>query len=254
MSMWTQTCRWWPDDLLFDRSPNERLGVAVMKRSLLVTLACFIAAQFGFADWVIIQKSTAVGQEREMTMRIKGSKARADVGADMSMIVDSDSGSTTMLMHQRKVMMKMDAAAVKGIVDAAGKLLGGQDGEGSKLKATGQKEKVREWDAEIVTWESKMGTGKFWVAKDFPDFKEINAISDKLSSALGNPMSSKFPKAEEFGGMVVKSETTMLGQTATTELVSAKKQDVDAAAFEIPADYKEMKLPGFPGGAPGQGK
>lgn len=222
-----------------------------MKHFALLALACVFAihSSFAFADWVIVQKSSAAGQERETTTRIKGAKARADVGADMSMIVDGDLGVTIMLMHQQKVVMKMDANAVKGLVDVAGKLFGSQGGAESKIKATGQKEKIGEWDAEIVTWEGKVGSGRFWVARDFPDFKEINSVSDKLSAALGNPMSSLLPKSGEFDGMVVKSETTLLGQTATTELVSVKKQEVEPSQFEVPAEYKEMKLPGFPGGA-----
>lgn len=224
-----------------------------MKHLALFGLACLFAAHSSFADWIIVQRSSAAGQERETTTRIKGAKARADVGADMSMIVDGDLGVTIMLMHQQKVVMKMDANAVKGLVDVAGKLLGTQGGGESKIKPTGQKEKVGEWDAEILLWEGKMGSGKFWVAKDFPDYKEINSVSDQLSSALGNPMSSLLPKTGELDGMVVKSETTMLGQTAITELVSAKKEEVDAAVFEVPANYKEMKLPGLPGGAPPKG-
>ncbi len=219
-------------------------------KTLVRFLTLILAVQPCLADWVIVQKVTTAGVPREMTIKVKGAKARADVGREMSMILDSDAAGVTMLMHQQKAIMKMDAAMLKSAMEMAGKMLGDKaESGGSKLTPTGQKEKVGEWEAEIVKWEGKAGSGKFWVAKDFPGFKEINAINDKMQKAMSNPMAAAFPKSEEFDGMVVKSEMTVLGQTAVSELVSAKKQDVDAKEFEAPEGYQQLALPGLPGGA-----
>jgi hypothetical protein len=95
-----------------------------------------------------------------------------------------------------------------------------------------------------------MGKGRFWVAKDFPKFAEINAVSDKLGKAMGSPMASMAPQASDFNGMVVKSEMVMMGKTIITTLVSAKEQDVDVKEFTAPEGYNEMKMPALPGGAP----
>jgi len=213
---------------------------------LFALLFCLSSAQ---ADWVIIQKTNADGQEKDMTLMIKGELARVNMGADMSAIMGAE--GMTMLMHSQKMVMKMDAAMVKQAMDMAAKMVGAQGGApAAKPVATGQKEKVGEWEAEIFTWEGMMGKGRFWVAKDFPKFAEINAVSDKLGKAMGSPMASMAPQAADFNGMVVKSEMVMMGKTIITTLVSAKEQDLDAKEFTAPEGYNEMKMPALPGGAP----
>ncbi len=203
------------------------------------------AATFANADWILVQKTTADGQEKEMTTKIKGESARVDIGPEMSAIMGAD--GMTMLMHQQKMMMKMDLAAVKAATEMAAKMAGGAAGQAvAKPVATGENEKIGEWNTEIFTWEGQMGKGRFWVAKDFPKFAEINALNDKLSKTMGNPAASIAPQASDFNGMVVKSEMTMMGKNITTLLVSAKEANVDAKEFTAPEGYNEMKMPTMP--------
>jgi hypothetical protein len=44
----------------------------------------------------------------------------------------------------------------------------------------------------------------------------------------------------------VKTEVEINGQKITTELISAQQQDVDPAEYQVPAAYKEIKMPSFP--------
>lgn len=180
-----------------------------------------------------------------MSTKIKGESARVDIGPEMSAILGAD--GMMMLMHQQKMMMKMDLAALKTATEMAAKMAGGETGQAvAKPVATGEKEKVGEWDAEIFTWEGQMGKGRFWVVKDFPKFAEINALNDKLSKAMGNPAAKIAPQASDFAGMVVKSEMTMMGKNITTLLVSATEQELDAKEFVAPESYSEMKMPSMP--------
>jgi len=216
-----------------------------MKKYLLALAVSALALQSTFADWVIVQKSVTDGQTQEITMKIKGDKARADIGVQMSMIVDSATQETVMLMHAQKAMMKMNADSMKSMMAVAGGLLGGGEPP-AKPVATGQMEKIGEHNCEIFTWSGKMGTGKFWIAKDFPDAKVLNEIQDKIMKSMGNPQASFAPQASDFPGVPVKSEMTMMGKTVVSELVSVKKDTVDATVFILPADYQEMKMPAAP--------
>ncbi len=217
-----------------------------MKKIALILTFLSSVVSSALADWVIIQKTNSDGVEKEMTLKIKGELARVNMGPDMSAIMGAD--GMTMLMHSQKVLMKMDAATVKQAMEMAAKLGGPQSGApAAKPVATGQKEKIGEWDCEIFSWEGTMGKGRFWVAKDFPKFAEINAVNDKLGKAMGNPMASMAPQASDFKGMVVKSEMVMMGKTIITMLVSAKEQEVDAKDFAAPEGYTEMKMPVMPG-------
>lgn len=219
-------------------------------KSLFAALAVTaLALQPAAADWVIVQKSATDGQTQEMVLKVKGEKARSDVGDQMSMILDGTSANIVLLMHAQKAMMKMSGDSLKSMIELASKALGGGDkSELAKPQASGEKEKVGLYDTEIYTWSGKVGSGKFWVAKDFPQAKELSAVQDKLTKAMGDPTAAFMPSASDFPGMVVKSEMKIMGKTVTSETVSAKEEPVDDAIFVLPADYKEMKMPTLPGG------
>lgn len=151
-----------------------------------------------------------------------------------------------MFMHAQKMMMKMNGDSMKGIMALAGQMLGKSEAP-AKPVATGKMEKVGEYETEIYTWSGQLGSGKFWVAKDFKGFAELNAVQDKLMKALGNPAASFAPQNSDFPGMVVKSEMSVMGKTALSELVSVNTQDVDEAVFKAPEGYQEMKMPALPG-------
>ena len=215
---------------------------AIMKTLARSVVALLFAATLARADWVLVQKSVTDGKEKEVTTKIKGEQARVDMGTQMSVIVGEQ--GMVMLMHAQKVMMKMDLATMKTAMEMAGKASAVLDKQpAAKPVATGEKEKVGQWDTEIFTWEGQMGKGRFWVAKNFPKHAEISAISDKLGQVVGKSMAGLAPQASDFDGMVVKSEVTMMGKKVSSSLVSAKEEDVDPKEFAPPDGYNEMKMP-----------
>lgn len=219
-----------------------------MKTAL--AIAAFIALTPSLrADWVIVQNSKALGQDSQMTIKVKGDHIRNQIGTSMTVLMDVAKGTSKMFMHDSKSVMTMNTSTMKMAAGLASQFLGGgSDGAPAKPKATGEKVKVGEWNAEVYTWESKLGSGKFYVAKDFPKFDELNKAMDRITKSMSNPMSAMFPNFADFPGMVVKSEMTMMGQLSTTELVSAKEEPVSDAEFKEPEGYKELKMPTLPGG------
>jgi hypothetical protein len=217
-----------------------------MKKSSLLLACAVFSCQTLLADWTITQKNTTDGKAENMVIKVKGDKTRADVGDQMSVISDAAAGEVTMFMHAQKMMMKMNGDSMKSIMALAGQMLG----KGStpvKPVATGKMEKVGDYETEIYTWSGQLGSGKFWVAKDFPGFAELNAVQDKLMKAMGNPAASFAPQNSDFPGMVVKSEMNVMGKSALSELVSVAKDPVDEAIFKAPEGYQEMKMPSLPG-------
>jgi len=198
------------------------------------------------ADWVVVQTTKAAGKETLSTVSIKEGKARTDQGEEMSIILED--GGAVILMHPQKQKMVMDAAAMKNMMEMASKMLGA-GGEPAAPVATGQKEKVGDWDAEIFTWKSPLGDAKFWVARDFPKFKELAEVMDKMARSLGG-MAAMMPKSSDLPGMVVKSEMKVMGQAAESVLVSAKEETLSADLFAVPEGYSEIKMPAMPGAAP----
>lgn len=226
-----------------------------MKNALLFSLLFVCIASAARADWVIVQKTKAMGQEQPMTFKIKGSYTRMDIGADTTVIMDTTAGTTEMILHQQKMVMRMDKDGMKAMGSAAGALLGAE--KAAAPKATGEKVKVGEWETEVYTWEGKLGAGRFFVAKNFPDYEKLSKLMDSMTKAMPNPMQGQVPTNADFPGMVVKTEmkVKIMGQEieSIVELISAKEETVDPTVFKVPAGYTEMKMPNIPGvSAPGK--
>ncbi len=220
-----------------------------MKHALLLALVCLAVTGAARADWVIIQKSKTMGQEQPMTFKIKDNWTRMDIGTDSAIIMDTTAGTMEMFLHKQKMVMRLDKDSIKAMGSAAGALLGAD--KPAAPKATGEKVKVGEWDTEVYTWEGKLGTGKFYVAKDFPAYDKLSKLMDGMTKAMPNPMQGQVPTNTDFPGMVVKSEmkVKIMGQEvdSVTELVSAKEETVDPKDFKAPEGYTEMKMPSIPG-------
>ena len=228
-----------------------------MKRSLL-PLALFLTVAAARADLVIEQKIESALQSGPMTMKVKGEKARVDItGGPMgaiSSIVDLTSGDATTLMHGSKMVMKVSGAQTKQMMEMMKKQFGG-DTSGNAApaapKATGKKEKVGDYNAEVYTWTGNGGTHTMWITKDIPNYEKLKVQLDKLNkSPIAGIAGGMAPDMSSLPGVVVKSEMEMAGQKFAMSLVSVKEEPVDAALFEVPKDYKEMAQPALPG-APG---
>ena len=205
-------------------------------------LAFFLAS--ARADFVIEQKVDGLGQQSgNIVMKIKDTKVRAEIAPQISYIMDGATGDTITLMHAQKGCMKVSAAQGKALMEQMRKTEGA-GGVRAKPVATGQKEKVEQWDAEIFTWSGGSLTVRYWVARDFPNAAAIQAAMDKANAGgLGALSKSLLPPTSEFPGMVVKTEMKMKQKTIVSTIVSVKEEAVDAKEFEVPADYKELPTP-----------
>jgi hypothetical protein len=101
------------------------------------------------------------------------------------------------------------------------------------------------YDTEIYTWSGPNGlTETLWVATNFPDYESIRPELAKLDRFdASGPHKDAQPKLSLLPGMVVKAEKASGGRKVTTTLISAKVEPVDAALFELPADYSPWKPP-----------
>ena len=207
-------------------------------------LLFFTAAR---ADFIIEQKVDGLGQQSgSIVVKIKETKARAELSPQISYIIDGVSGDSVTLMHERKGFMKVTAEQGRALLEQMQKTPGA-GGSAAKPVATGQKETVDKWPAEIFTWSNGALAVKYWIARDFPNFAAIQSAMDKArAGGLGALNKNLLPANSDFPGMVVKTEMKTKGKTITSTIVSVKEEPVDAKQFEIPGDYKELPTPAFP--------
>ncbi|MCE9608776.1 MAG: DUF4412 domain-containing protein [Chthoniobacter sp.] len=207
------------------------------------------AAVLARADLVIEQKMESAAMNGNVTMKVKGDQARMDmpnpVGGNVTMLINFKSGDMVTLMHQQKMAMKLNLADVKKQQDAGQKALGVDLAKIEKPKATGQKEKVGEYNTEIYEMNQGPIQAKMWVAKDFPNAQAIKDQMLKFSNSMG---SAGFdPSKLDVPGMVVKSEMGTAAGKMTVTLVKAKEEPVDEKEFVKPEGYQELEMPKLPG-------
>ena len=223
-------------------------------KQIFISLALVFAVGTARADFVIKQKVESPMMSGEVTMQIKGDKVRTDMPfglmgmGNMSTIADLNTGDTVMLMHKHKAAAKISGAQLKEQMAAVKKQVEKAAVAGAakpQAQDTGKTEKVGDYNPEIYTWASTNGMKMtLWVAKDFPNYKQIQEQLKKLSElspfGMGKSMG---PDENTLPGMVVKREMESLGQKITTTLISAKEEPVDLAVFEVPKDYTDMTQP-----------
>lgn len=222
-----------------------------MKLFLASVAATFTLIASASADWVLESKIESPQINTGTVTKIKGDKVRTDMTAGpmgaMSSIIDTASGDSTQLLHGQKMAMKTSAAQMKQAMEMAKKMSGKAEGSAqAKPTATGQKEKVGEYECEIWAVTDGSTSTKYWIALNHPQAAALKDVEKKMrSGALGGAMMG--PDTSVLPGPALKTEMTMpQGKTVITVL-SIKEQAVDAKDFEVPADYQSMAMPALPG-------
>lgn len=221
-----------------------------MKHPVACLAALCLFASPAFADWVIESQIESPQMNSKTTIKIKGDKMRADIASGpmgaMSSIMDSASGESIQLIHAQKMAMKTTAAQMKAAMEMAKKSAGPQaGGPAAKLQATGQSEKVGDYDCEIWSWTDGSVSSKYWIAKNHPQAEALKEVDKKMRSGALGSMSGG-PDTSVLPGPVMKTETSANGMTMKTTVLSMKEAPVDAKEFEVPADYQALTMPALP--------
>ena len=228
---------------------TERLFSSYRFAVTAVAICIVTAVNCVHADLVIVQKVEGSSQSGEMTMKIKGEKARADLSPAVSTIIDATSGDVTTLMHEQKTFMRITAAAARELtvqMKQADVESGRPAPVRPELQPTGKKEKITGYDTLQFVWQTGAMKLTYWIAKDFPHASEILAIMKKMQTGAASLGSGFMPDPMTFPGLPVKTQVDIGGKkVTTTTLISVKEEPVDTALFNIPAGYKETPSPVF---------
>ncbi len=229
---------------------------------ILPAALCFILSTgFCRADLVIVQaidnKAAGMNQNMEITMKLKGDRARIDMGGQMSSIIDGGTGDMITLMHSQKATMTMKGEQLKAMMEQFAKT---QDrtptSEVPPLVSTGKTETINGFATEEFTHVMMGNTINYWIAKDYPNYRAILEQMTAFSKNMGQMASPGVQqvKPEAFPGLPIRTEVTMSGGTGTviSTIVSVEEKSVEASEFNIPADYKAIEVPtlGTPPSAP----
>ncbi len=207
---------------------------------------CFSAR----ADLTIIQKiEGAGGNVHDVTTKIKGNKARVEMGQKITMIFDSKTGEMVNLMNDQKIVVRMSADKMKAATEMLNQFTDKAEKkepvEKGKLVATGKKETIGGFETEQYVYSTPTFNATYWIAPKFPDgdlvLKELQSMNPAVWKTSQLPM----PDYHDFPGLPIKTVMSVAGKEMTIEIVAVKKDPLSDADFAIPTDYQEMKLPGM---------
>jgi hypothetical protein len=186
-----------------------------------------------------------------ITMKIKGNMARIDSAtsdesgksiSSETVICDLSSGKVTGLLAGEKVAMEMDFTDLKKQTTT---MLQGAAVE--EPKATGAREKIGNWNADVYEWSGAGIKAKYWRTMDIPDtalVKEKLRLLCKVTAGLGPD-----PTQLDRPGVNIKTGMTspQVGTVITT-VINIRKVALADSEFVIPADYRKQAAPKAPEG------
>ena len=219
----------------------------IMKKAILAfaTIVCLVLT--AKADYIIKEEIEHSGKVQPISIKIKGTKTRIDVAGTNSVITDTATGDMTVLMHGQKTLIKVNAEMVKAQMKAL-KELSGQKSDVSAevdLKPTGNHEQIDGYDTEEYTTDVNGVPTSLFIAKSYPDYQQIVAAIYQIqnSPVVAEAHGLVIPP-EKLPGLPLRTVHTINGQKLVVNITSTQKTDLPDTDFSVPADYKELSLPG----------
>ena len=195
------------------------------------------------ADLTIVQKVEGPMPMTEMTMKIKGDKARIDAGPQMTSIMDAKTGEAVTLMHEQKMLMRMSAEQAKAAAAAVAESVPGQQGAPVKITPSGKKETINGFETEEYLYETPAMKASYWIAKNYPNADSIMKQMQALNSQAMTASPAGIPDFRHFPGLPVRTNVSMGGQQFVTTVTAVKHDPLNDAEFTVPSGYQEMKMP-----------
>ena len=206
----------------------------------IVTLGLLVSAR---ADLTIAQRVEGVGQNGEVTVKIKGDKERIDAPSQPTRIIDGKTGEMTDLMNDKKSFIRISAQQMKAVAETIKKFDDGKQPSPHKLTPTGKKETINGYETEEFVYETPRFKASFWVATKYPDAADILKQMQAPVSGAWKPSNMGMPDYTDFAGLPLKTVISVGDNQVATTITSIKKDSISAAEFDIPKDFQEVKKP-----------
>jgi hypothetical protein len=196
------------------------------------------------------QKAEATGTTTNMTVKIKGDKARIDASPHIITIFDGKTGELINLLNDQKTIVRISADKMKAVTDMLDKFTEKKGAsEKPKLVPTGRKETVNGYATEEYTYAGPHFKATYWIAPDYPNGAAILAQLGSVKSEFWNAANARMPDFRDFPGLPIRTRMTIGEVPAghpmeiTTTITSVSEDPITESEFTVPSDFKETRLP-----------
>jgi|SRR6266404_4493090 len=214
-----------------------------------IALALILSAR---ADLTIVQRVEAAGTSGDTTVKIKGDKERIDAPGQPTRILNSKGGEMIDLINDRKTFVKISAEQIKAAAETISKFEGSEKAAAPKLTPTGKKETINGYETEEFVYDTPKFKASFWVAAKYPDAAGVLKEMQAPVSGAWKPSNMGMPDYTDFNGLPLKTVISLGSNQMSTTITSIKRDPINAAEFEIPKDFQELKRPVQTAPSPGE--
>src|SRR5882724_3270831 len=194
-----------------------------------------------------------------MTIRIKGDKARIDASPQMTAIFDGRTGELINLLNDQKTLIRFSPDKMRAIAGMLKTFSNNKPGaDKPRLSPTGQKETINGYDTEQYTYDGPDFKATYWIAPNYPNGAAVLAQLQSIKSELWDAANTKMPDFRDFPGLPVRMRMIVgkenpAGEHAasglghpieiTSTVTGVSLDSVADGQFTVPANFKERKLP-----------
>jgi len=222
----------------------------MIKILLIVTALLLTTCLSAKADLMIVQavETEKNGQHEtaNITIQFKGDLMRVDMDLRMSSVMNLKTGDMMTIMHDQKMLMRVDGQHLESIKPLVAQQLSQNAPTDAPLTATGNHQKINGYNTSEYLQKTSSGEIHYWIAEDYPNYKTLLAEIQKLQSGkLGQLSGQAMTDLTSLPGLPLKTVIIADGSTTTSTIQSIEEKTIDASAFEPPAGYNEVQLPGL---------
>src|SRR6266478_1349250 len=210
-----------------------------------------------------------VAAATNMTIKVKGDKARIDASPQITIIFDGGTGELINLLNDQKTVVRISPDKMRAIADMLNKYSSNKAGaDKPKLTPTGQREMIDGYDAEQYTYVGPDFKATYWIAPNYPNGAAVLAQLQSIKSELWDAANTKMPDFRDFPGLPIrmcmtvgknnpadehgakKNQAEEHGASAsghpieiTSTLTGVSLDSIADSEFTVPANFKETQLP-----------
>ena len=200
------------------------------------------------ADLTITQKLEGAGPVSELTVKVKGDKARVEATPQLTTIVDTKTGEMVNLMKDRKIVVRLSADKMKAATEMMNRYARPeQKGPAARLEPTGKREKINGYDTEEYIYETPGSKVSYWVAPNYPHGSAILKELQSLDPRAWMANSANIPNYRDLPGLPIRTVISTNGKQITTTITSIEETPLSESEFVVPPDYHELKIPQIDG-------
>lgn len=197
------------------------------------------------ADFTIVQKIEGSGAVSQITIKLKGDKARIEVTPQVTTIIENKNGDVLNLMNREKKYLRISADKSKAIAEMTTKYAGKTQAspETTKLIATGRKEMINGYEADEYVREAPSFKASYWIAAKLPDSAAILKQLQAITPSAWNDVAKGLLDYRDFPGLPLRTKVRTNGKEITSTIISIKPDLLSDEEFFPPKDFTEMTIP-----------